>query len=42
MQRFNERLGTTLMRQDEELENLREDFDLKDDDLNLGPLSRLL
>ncbi|MFA6301470.1 MAG: gas vesicle protein K [Candidatus Paceibacterota bacterium] len=39
-----ERLGLTLMRQAEELEHLREVFDLKDDDLNfnLGPLGRLL
>ncbi len=39
-----ERLGMTLMRQAEELENLREVFGLKDDDLNfnLGPLGRLL
>lgn len=39
-----ERLGLTLMRQAEELEHLREVFDIKDDDLNfnLGPLGRLL
>ncbi|MDD5271140.1 MAG: gas vesicle protein K [Methylovulum sp.] len=39
-----ERLGLTLMLQAEELERLREVFDLKDDDLNinLGPLGRLL
>ncbi len=39
-----ERLGLTLMRQAEELERLREVFDLNDDDLNLnlGPLGRLL
>jgi hypothetical protein len=39
-----ERLGFTLMRQAEELERLREVFDLKEEDLNLdlGPLGRLL
>ncbi|MFM8330457.1 MAG: gas vesicle protein K [Candidatus Methylumidiphilus sp.] len=39
-----EHLGLTLMRQAEELDRLREVFDLKDDDLNLdlGPLGRLL
>lgn len=39
-----ERLGTTLMRQSEQIERLREVFDLSDDDLNLdlGPLGRLL
>ncbi len=39
-----ERLGMTLMRQAEELENLCEVFGLKDEDLNLnlGPLGRLL
>ncbi len=39
-----ERLGLTLMRQAEELERLREVFNLKEDDLNLdlGPLGRLL
>ncbi len=39
-----ERLGLTLMRQAEELDRLREVFDLKEDDLNinLGPLGRLL
>lgn len=37
-----ERLGLTLMRQAEELEHLCEVFDLKDSDLNLGPLGRLL
>ncbi len=39
-----ERLGMTLMRQAEELDNLREVFGLKDEDLNLnlGPLGRLL
>jgi hypothetical protein len=39
-----ERLGLTLMQQAEELDRLREVFDLKDDDLNLnlGPLGRLL
>jgi len=39
-----ERLGLTLMQQAEELERLREVFDLKDEDLNLnlGPLGRLL
>lgn len=38
-----EKLGQTLMRQAEELERLREVFDLKDEDLNLdlGPLGRL-
>jgi len=38
-----ERLGLTLMRQAEELDRLREIFDLKEDDLNLdlGPLGRL-
>jgi hypothetical protein len=34
MQRFNERLFMTLMRQNVELENLREVFGLKDDDFN--------
>ena len=39
-----ERLGLTLMRQAEELDRLRDVFDLTDDDLNmdLGPLGRLL
>ncbi|MCX7111582.1 MAG: gas vesicle protein K [Proteobacteria bacterium] len=39
-----ERLGFTLMRQAEELDRLREVFDLKEEDLNLdlGPLGRLL
>ncbi len=39
-----ERLGLTLMQQAEELERLRDVFDLKDEDLNmnLGPLGRLL
>lgn len=39
-----ERLGFTLMQQAEELDRLREVFDLKDEDLNLdlGPLGRLL
>lgn len=39
-----EQLGCTLMRQAEELDRLREVFDLKEEDLNLdlGPLGRLL
>ncbi len=39
-----ERLGTTLMRQSEQLDRLRDVFGLCDDDLNLdlGPLGRLL
>ena len=39
-----ERLGLALMRQAEELDRLRELFDLKEEDLNLdlGPLGRLL
>lgn len=39
-----ERLGLTLMRQAEELDRLREVFNLSEDDLNLdlGPLGRLL
>lgn len=39
-----ERLGLTLMQQAEELDRLREVFELKDEDLNLnlGPLGRLL
>lgn len=39
-----ERLGTTLMRQAEEIERLRVEFGLDDDDLNLdlGPLGKLL
>jgi len=39
-----ERLGLTLMKQAEELERLREVFNLKEEDLNLdlGPLGRLL
>ena len=39
-----ERLGTTLMRQNQEIDRLREAFDLSEDDLNLdlGPLGRLL
>jgi hypothetical protein len=39
-----ERLGLTLMQQAEELQRLREVFELKDEDLNLnlGPLGRLL
>jgi hypothetical protein len=39
-----ERLGFTLMRQAEEIENLRKQFDLKEEDLNLdlGPLGKLL
>jgi hypothetical protein len=38
-----ERLGETLMRQAKELERLRNEFGLKDDDLNLdlGPLGKL-
>jgi hypothetical protein len=38
-----ERLGDTLMRQAKELERLRDEFGLKDDDLNLdlGPLGKL-
>ncbi|MCG6941180.1 MAG: gas vesicle protein K [Thiohalocapsa sp.] len=39
-----ERLGTTLMRQAEELRRVQEVFGLEDEDLNidLGPLGRLL
>jgi hypothetical protein len=39
-----ERLGTTLMRQGEEIERLREEFGLDEEDLNidLGPIGRLL
>lgn len=39
-----ERLGMTLMRQAEEIERLRDAFNLKPDDLNLdlGPLGKLL
>lgn len=39
-----ERLGTTLMKQSEEIDRLREIFDLSEDDLNLdlGPLGKLL
>jgi hypothetical protein len=38
-----ERLGLTLMKQAEELEHLRREFGLEDEDLNLdlGPLGRL-
>lgn len=38
-----ERLGATLMRQAEEIDRLREAFNLEEDDLNLdlGPLGRL-
>ena len=38
-----ERLGLTLMGQAEEIDRLRREFDLEDDDLNLdlGPLGRL-
>jgi len=38
-----ERLGLTLMGQAEEIERLRKEFNLEDDDLNLdlGPLGRL-
>lgn len=39
-----ERLGVTLMRQAEEIENLRKEFGLEEADLNmdLGPLGKLL
>jgi CRISPR/Cas system-associated endonuclease Cas1 len=39
-----ERLGQTLMALEEQMEQLREDFGLEEDDLNLnlGPLGRLL
>lgn len=39
-----ERLGLTLMRQAQEIDNLRREFGLEDDDLNLdlGPLGTLL
>ncbi len=39
-----ERLGTTLMRQTEQIDRLREVFDLSEDDLNLdlGPLGKLI
>jgi len=39
-----ERLGVTLMQQAEELERLRKDFGLPEEDLNLdlGPLGKLL
>jgi len=39
-----ERVGITLMRQSEEIERLREEFGLADEDLNLdlGPLGKLL
>lgn len=38
-----ERLGTTLMRQAQEIERLRKEFGLEEDDLNidLGPIGRL-
>ncbi len=39
-----ERLGVTLMRQAQEIERLRKDFGLEEEDLNLdlGPLGKLL
>ncbi len=39
-----ERLGVALMKQAEELERLRKEFDLEDEDLNLdlGPLGKLV
>jgi Gas vesicle protein K len=39
-----DRLGTTLMRQSDQIDELREAFGLSEDDLNLdlGPLGRLL
>jgi hypothetical protein len=39
-----DRLGVTLMRQAEEIERLRKEFNLEEEDLNLdlGPLGRLL
>lgn len=39
-----ERLGVTLMRQAQEIERLRKEFGLEDEDLNLdlGPLGKLL
>jgi len=39
-----ERLGMTLMRQAQEIERLRNEFGLEEDDLNLdlGPLGKLL
>ena len=39
-----ERLGLTLMRQEEEIERLRKEFGLDEEDLNLdlGPLGKLL
>ncbi len=39
-----ERLGITLLRQSQEIERLREEFGLKEEDLNinLGPIGRLL
>lgn len=39
-----ERLGTTLMRQTEEIDRLRQAFGLQEEDLNLdlGPLGRLM
>lgn len=39
-----ERLGVTLMKQAEEIERLRREFNLEEEDLNLdlGPLGRLL
>ena len=39
-----EKLGLTLMRQEEEIERLRKEFGLEEEDLNLdlGPLGRLL
>ena len=39
-----ERIGVTLMRQTEEIERLRREFNLEEDDLNidLGPLGKLL
>jgi len=39
-----ERLGMTLMRQNEEIERLRKEFNLEEEDLNLdlGPLGKLM
>ena len=39
-----ERLGITLMKQSEEIERMRKEFGLKEEDLNidLGPLGKLL
>ncbi len=39
-----DRLGTTLMKQGEQIDKLREAFGLSEDDLNLdlGPLGKLL